>query len=56
LGKINCGLQKKHNNASCCIRTQIQTLTERHEQKQITLLEFIHGLSVLVAQNSATVR
>ncbi len=56
LGKINCGIQKKRNDTSCCIRTQIQTLTERHGQKQITLLEFIHGLSMIVAQNSATVR
>ncbi|CAF1023652.1 unnamed protein product [Rotaria sordida] len=55
LGKINCGMQKKTNDTCCSIRTQIVTLTKRHEQKQITLLEFIHGLSMIVAQNSAIV-
>jgi hypothetical protein len=56
LGKINCGMEKKKNDTGCLTRIEIATLTERHEQKQITLLEFIHGLSTLVAQNSATVR
>ncbi|CAF4567337.1 unnamed protein product, partial [Rotaria sp. Silwood2] len=55
LGKINCGMQKKTNGTCCSIRTQIAILTKRHEQKQITLLEFIHGLSMIVAQNSTTV-
>jgi hypothetical protein len=27
----------------------------RHEQKEIVLMEFIHGLSTLVAKNSKTV-
>jgi hypothetical protein len=56
LGKINCGMEKKSNDTGCIIRTEIKTLTERHEQKQISLLEFIHGLSLLVARNSETVR
>ncbi|CAF4818552.1 unnamed protein product, partial [Rotaria magnacalcarata] len=52
LGKVNCAMQKKKNDTGCFIRTQITTLTERHEKKEITLLEFIHGLSMIVAQNS----
>ena len=56
LGKINCGMEKKSNNTSCTTRTEIDTLTERYEQNQISLSEFINGLSVLVARNSATAR
>ncbi|CAF2981494.1 unnamed protein product [Rotaria sp. Silwood2] len=52
LGKINCAMKKKKNDTGCFIRTQIATLTERHEKKQITLLEFINGLSMIVAQKS----
>ena len=52
LGKVKCAMQKKKNDTGCLTRTQIATLTERHEQKQITLLEFIHGLSMIVAQKS----
>ena len=48
-------MEKKTNDVACSIRTEIDTLTERHAQKQITLLEFIHGLSMLIAANSATV-
>ncbi|CAF1465953.1 unnamed protein product [Rotaria sordida] len=52
LGKINSGLQKKSSNKTCTTRAQIDTLTKRHEQQQIDLLEFLHGLSTLVAKNS----
>ncbi|CAF3168823.1 unnamed protein product [Rotaria socialis] len=52
LGKVNCAVQKKKIDTGCFILTQITTLTERHEKKEITLLEFIHGLSMIVAQNS----
>ena len=54
LGKLNCGMEKKKNDVACSIRTELDTLTERHAQKQISLLEFIHGLSMLIAANSAT--
>ena len=54
-GKINCGMQKKTNEVGCFIRSEIKTLTERYYEKEITLLEFIYGLSTLVAQNSTTV-
>ena len=47
-------MKKKTNNVVRRIRIQIETLTERHKQKQITLLEFIHGLSIIIAQKSAT--
>ena len=55
LGQLSCGMEKKTNDVACSIRTEIDTLTERHAQKQISLLEFIHGLSMLIAVNSATV-
>ena len=47
-------MKKKTNNVVRRILIQIETLTERHKQKQITLLEFIHGLSIIIAQKSAT--
>jgi hypothetical protein len=55
LGKINSGMQKKSNNTTCITQTQVDTLTQRHGQKEIGLMEFIHGLSTLVAKNSKTV-
>ncbi len=47
--------RKKSKDIRCIIRTEIETLTERHALKEITLLEFIHGLSVIIAGHSATV-
>jgi hypothetical protein len=55
LGKLNSGMQKKSNKKICITRTQIETLTKRHEEKEIDLMEFLHGLSTLVAKNSKTV-
>lgn len=54
LAEMNCSMKKKINNVVRRIRIQIETLTEHHKQKQITLLEFIHGLSIIIAQKSAT--
>jgi hypothetical protein len=55
LGKLNSGMQKNSNNKNCITRTQVQTLTKRHEGKEIDTMEFIHGLSMLIAKNSKTV-
>ena len=54
LGKINCGMEKQINDTGWSIRTEIKILTERHARKQISLLGFIHGLSMLVASKAAT--
>jgi hypothetical protein len=54
--KINCRMEKKSNETGCLIQNRIKTLTERHEQKLISLLEFINGSSVVMARNPATVR
>jgi hypothetical protein len=48
-------MQKKSNNKTCITRTQVETLTKRYEQKEIDMMAFIHGLSILVAKNSKTV-
>ncbi|CAF1553881.1 unnamed protein product, partial [Adineta ricciae] len=52
LGKVKCAMQKKLNEKSCFTRTEVKILTERYKQKETTLLDFIHGLSILVARNS----
>ncbi|CAF2967609.1 unnamed protein product [Rotaria sp. Silwood2] len=51
LGKLNAGIQKKTCNI-CISRKQIDTLTEQYEQEQITLTDFLYGLSTLVAKRS----
>ncbi len=49
------GMQEKSNNKDCITRTQVETLTQCHEGKEIDMMEFIHGLSFVVAKNSKTV-
>ena len=52
MGKLHSGIQKKASQRAYTMRSQMQTLTERYEQKEIDLTEFIHGLSILFAKNS----
>jgi hypothetical protein len=55
LGRLKCGFHKKPDDKPCAPRKQIQKMTEDYEEKQSTLIEFLHGLSSLVAKNSKTV-
>jgi hypothetical protein len=55
LGKINSDLQKKSSNKIYINRSQIEMLTERHEQEEIDLIKFHHGSSTLVVKNSRKV-
>jgi hypothetical protein len=48
-------MQEKSNNKDCITRTKVETLTKCHEGKEIDMMEFIHGLSMVVAKNSKTV-
>jgi hypothetical protein len=50
LAKMSSGVEKKSSTQTCTIRAQTETLTERHEQKQIDLTEFLQGLSSLVSK------
>ncbi|CAF1349619.1 unnamed protein product [Rotaria sordida] len=52
LGKLNAGIPKKTSSNVCISQKQIDTLTERYEQEQITLIDFLYGLSTLVAKRS----
>ncbi|CAF4508550.1 unnamed protein product, partial [Rotaria sp. Silwood2] len=52
LSKVNSGFQIGSSRRTCSIRAQIDVLNERHEQKQINLIDFLYGLSTLVAKNS----
>ncbi|CAF1175010.1 unnamed protein product, partial [Rotaria sordida] len=52
LSKVNSGFQIGSSIRTCSIRAQIDVLNERHEQKQINLIDFLYGLSTLVAKNS----
>ncbi|CAF1584841.1 unnamed protein product [Rotaria magnacalcarata] len=52
LGKANSGQQLGSSNRKCTIRTQVDILKERYEQEHIDLIEFLYGLSTLVAKNS----
>jgi hypothetical protein len=49
LGKINSGQKKKPVDKSFTIEIQIETLTDRHRDKEIGLMELLQGLSTLVA-------
>ena len=53
MAKTSCGMQKKNNTADNYTRLEIETLSERHSRKEITILELIYGLSNLIAKNSA---
>jgi hypothetical protein len=56
MGRLKCGFQKNRqiiNHAQP--DEQIQKMTKDYEEKQTTLIEFLHGLSTLVAKNSKTV-
>lgn len=55
LGRLKCDFQKKTDDKPCVTRKQIQKMSEDYEGKQSSLIEFLHGLSVLVAKNSKTV-
>jgi hypothetical protein len=55
LGKLKCGFQKNSDNKPCTTRQQIQQMTKDYEEKQTTLIDFLHGLSTLVAKISKTV-
>ncbi|CAF1262382.1 unnamed protein product [Rotaria sp. Silwood1] len=46
-------VRRKTSSNICISQKQINTLTERYEQEQITLIDFLYGLSTLVAKRSA---
>ncbi|CAF1474881.1 unnamed protein product [Rotaria sordida] len=55
LGRLKCGFQKKSDDKSCTTRQQIQKMAKNYEEEESTLMEFLHGLSTLIAKNSKTV-
>ena len=52
LRKLNSGIERKPNAKSCKPRIQTETLTKCYNQEDIDLMEFLHGLSTVIAKNS----
>ena len=52
LGKLNSGIERERKAKNCNTRIQIETLTKRYNQEDIDLIEFLHGLSMVIAKNS----